>query len=793
VKIVPGRCLLDLIGGPHLPVRISVLHPTGGILCHPPRKRGVHESWFPRNNLDNRVPFRYLERRQKIRKTLTQGGYMARLGIIATVLLVSFLIGTASAQEDPLDPNGPDSVKIAFTAEPVVGGSSLVSFSVYFRVDETINAANGNYGWDFTGLVLDSASWTPTAASIFNFIKILWANDNIDSTNSKRQFQVCGARFSSGGMSTSQVVANFYGHVTRWAEGDTIKISPRSGKRSFNQASTLVEFVPIWGGDAVIIAGCLNDPDCDNILTTIDNCPTIYNPTQADTDGDGVGDVCDNCPALANPQQTDTDADGNGDACDACTDTDRDGYGNPGFPSNTCSLDNCPAVSNANQADSDSDGIGNTCDACTDTDGDGFGNPGFPSNTCATDNCPTVSNSSQADSDTDGTGDICDACTDTDRDGYGNPGFPSNTCAMDNCPTLSNPNQVDSDSDGLGDACDNDNDNDSIPNASDNCPFVYNPDQLDADGDGKGNACDNCLTAANPNQSDVDHDSVGDVCDNCVSMSNLDQLDSDLDGMGDACDNCRTEPNADQLDSDGDKVGDICDNCLLVKNLTQVDSDNDGRGDVCDNCRQVPNFSQVDSDQDNVGDACDRCPGFDDRQDRDLDEVPDSCDVCPGFDDLSDTDTDSVPNGCDNCPAIANATQLDQDDDGRGDDCDNCPFHANYDQGDSDSDGIGDACDPTAVQDIESGDLPKTFLLAQNAPNPFNPTTVIEFALPTGASARLEVYDVLGRRISVVVDRWLAAGTYRVSWDASESPSGIYMYRLVAGDHVASKKMLLLK
>ena len=79
-------------------------------------------------------------------------------------------------------------------------------------------------------------------------------------------------------------------------------------------------------------------------------------------DGDGVDDEEDNCPINWNPLQEDYDGDDLGDVCDDCTDTDGDGYGNPGFPVNTCPDDNCPDDYNPGQEDYDGDGIGDACD-----------------------------------------------------------------------------------------------------------------------------------------------------------------------------------------------------------------------------------------------------------------------------------------------------------------------------------------------------------------------------------------------------------------------------------------------
>lgn len=196
------------------------------------------------------------------------------------------------------------------------------------------------------------------------------------------------------------------------------------------------------------------DTDEDGILDVLDNCPFVANPLQEDDDSDDIGNVCDNCPSHYNPDQDDSDGDTVGDSCDTCTDTDGDGYGNPGFPANLCDLDNCPTVYNPDQEDADGDGIGDSCDVCTDTDGDGYGDPGYPMNQCMPDNCPSIANADQSDGDGDGLGDSCDVCTDSDDDGYGDPGYPANTCEDDNCPTVANADQLDSDDDGSGDLCD---------------------------------------------------------------------------------------------------------------------------------------------------------------------------------------------------------------------------------------------------------------------------------------------------------------------------------------------------
>ena len=88
---------------------------------------------------------------------------------------------------------------------------------------------------------------------------------------------------------------------------------------------------------------------------------------------------------------------------------------------------------------------------------------------------------------------------------------------------------------------------------------------------------------------------------------------------------------------------------------------------------------------------------------------------------------------------------------------------------------------------------PLVFELAQNYPNPFNPSTRIEYSIPTQSKVVLKVYNVVGQEVATLVNEVLPAGVHSVRFDAANLATGVYMYRLTAGDFTSVKKMLLLK
>jgi hypothetical protein len=96
------------------------------------------------------------------------------------------------------------------------------------------------------------------------------------------------------------------------------------------------------------------------------------------------------------------------------------------------------------------------------------------------------------------------------------------------------------------------------------------------------------------------------------------------------------------------------------------------------------------------------------------------------------------------------------------------------------------------VIEVDAG-LPKVFALEQNYPNPFNPSTVMSYQLPVASNVSLKVYDVLGREVATLVNGRQEAGRYSVSFNAASFASGVYFYRLQAGNFVQTKKMMLVK
>ncbi len=108
--------------------------------------------------------------------------------------------------------------------------------------------------------------------------------------------------------------------------------------------------------------------------------------------------------------------------------------------------------------------------------------------------------------------------------------------------------------------------------------------------------------------------------------------------------------------------------------------------------------------------------------------------------------------------------------------------------------GVMGDCYPDSVSDVEKIDLkPTRYNLAQNFPNPFNPTTSINFSVVETGLVTLKVYNMLGQEVATLLNESVAPGVYNVNFDASNLTSGTYIYKITAGNFTSSKKMMLIK
>jgi subtilisin-like proprotein convertase family protein len=99
----------------------------------------------------------------------------------------------------------------------------------------------------------------------------------------------------------------------------------------------------------------------------------------------------------------------------------------------------------------------------------------------------------------------------------------------------------------------------------------------------------------------------------------------------------------------------------------------------------------------------------------------------------------------------------------------------------------------TTPVDVKENDMKLSYLLEQNFPNPFNPSTTIKYSIPKANRVVVKLFDALGREVATLVNEEETAGQYEINYDATKLSSGIYFYQLHAGDYLATKKMMLIK
>jgi hypothetical protein len=111
------------------------------------------------------------------------------------------------------------------------------------------------------------------------------------------------------------------------------------------------------------------------------------------------------------------------------------------------------------------------------------------------------------------------------------------------------------------------------------------------------------------------------------------------------------------------------------------------------------------------------------------------------------------------------------------------------------ADGVIDLIQTVSPQGLANTEIKpaREFELQQNYPNPFNPVTTIEYSIPDNSVVTIKVYDMLGKEVATIINKYQEYGSYIVTWNASNLSSGTYIYKLTAGNYSESKKMILNK
>jgi len=276
----------------------------------------------------------------------------------AIILVLATPSLSAVAQQDPLDVGLPDSVFVVIP-QPRLGLDSVAAVELYFFNDaQPVVAASLGLTWDTDKFRLDSVTFSSAARAAFSFFRYTFYKGSADSSNACRLFQCAIGGFPEDALpagSQRKLIATYYFHITNWAAGESFCVDWTGFVSASFVDPVIGEYSTNWRGSTCAQSG-------------------------PDGDGDGIGDQWDNCPALANSNQSDLDSDNIGDLCDICTDSDHDGFGNPGFEASICALDNCPENSNPGQEDADHDGFGDACDpdCCAGRVGDANGIGSYP-------------------------------------------------------------------------------------------------------------------------------------------------------------------------------------------------------------------------------------------------------------------------------------------------------------------------------------------------------------------------------------------------------------------------------